>query len=173
MGRRCLVKCRTRMARLSPKTSGTTSLPPIASEPPKPSLAIRSTFIASSSWLILMLLPTLKQDWLAGGSIFVFTLLVFWFSPVHQLTDSNYSMLLSESLLRHRSFALDNYNIPRLTPRYHDNTFKNGEMYQLELVDPHLYYYFPPGSSVLSLPYVALMNAFGVSAAKPDGTYNP
>src|SRR5207245_624029 len=65
------------------------------------------------------------------------------------------------------------YNIPRLAPRYHDNTFKNGEIYQLEIVGPHLYYYFPPGSSLLSLPYVALMNAFGVSAAKPDATYNP
>ena len=78
-----------------------------------------------------MSISTPKQDWLAGGSIFVITLFVFWFSPVHQLTDSNYSMLLSESLLKHRSFALDNYNIPHLQPRYHDNTYKNGEMYQL------------------------------------------
>ena len=39
---------------------------------------------------------------LAGGTIFIVALLlVFWLSPVRQLTDSNYSMLLSESLLRH------------------------------------------------------------------------
>jgi hypothetical protein len=120
-----------------------------------------------------MSISTSQEDWLAAGSILVVALLVFWFSPVHQLTDSNYSMLLSESLLRHRSFALDSYNIPRQQPRYHDNTFKNGDMYQLELVGPHLYYYMPPGSSVLSLPYVAVMNALGVSAANADGTYNP
>ena len=113
-----------------------------------------------------------QKDYLVALSIFAVTLLVFWFSPVHQLTDSNYSMLLSESLIKHRSFALDTYKIPRLSPRYHDNTYKNGEMYQLELVGPHLYYYFPPGSSVLSLPYVAVMNAAGISAANSDGTYS-
>jgi len=120
-----------------------------------------------------MSISTLQKDYLAAGSIFVIALLVFWFSPVHQLTDSNYSMLLSESLLKHGTFALDDYNIPRLPPHYHDNTYKNGEIYQLELVGPHFYYYFPPGSSVLSIPFVAVMNAFGISAANVDRTYNP
>ena len=105
--------------------------------------------------------------------IFVGTFLIFWFSPIRQLTDSNYSMLLSESLIHHHTFALDGYAIPRLKPTWHDNTFKNGEMYQLELVGPHLYYYLPPGSSVLSVPYVAWMNAFGISAANADRSYNP
>jgi hypothetical protein len=106
-------------------------------------------------------------------AIFILTFSVFWFSPNRQLTDSNYSMLLSESLLHHRSFMLDGFAIPRLKPTWHDNTFKNGEIYQLEIVGPHLYYYLPPGGSLLSLPYVALMNAFGVSAANTDGSYNP
>jgi hypothetical protein len=114
-----------------------------------------------------------SADTIVALSLFVVTLLIFLVSPVRQLTDSNYSMLLSESLLHHRSFALDSYAIPRLKPTWHDNTFKNGEMYQLEIVGPHLYYYLPPGSSVLSLPYVALVNAFGVSAAKADGSYDP
>src|SRR2546423_15661710 len=43
---------------------------------------------------------------------------------------------------------------------------------QLEISDGHIYYFFPPGSSLLSLPYVALLNACGVSAANADGTYN-
>jgi len=114
-----------------------------------------------------------RVDALTALAIFVGLFLIFWFSPIRQLTDSNYSMLLSESLLHHRSFALDHYAIPRLTPTWHDNTFKNGEMYQLELVGPHLYYYLPPGSPILSLPYVAWMNAFGISAANGDGSYNP
>ncbi len=111
-------------------------------------------------------------DSLSVVLIFIVTFLVFWSSPIRQLTDSNYSMLLSESLLHHHSFALDGYAIPRLKPTWHDNTFKNGEMYQLEIVGPHLYYYLPPGSSLLSLPYVAWMNAFGVSATNADGSYN-
>src|SRR5213080_4733847 len=120
-----------------------------------------------------MSISTSQKDYLLALSIFALALLVFWFSPVHQITDSNYSMLLSEGLIKHHSFALDNYKIPRFSPRYHDNTYKNGDMYQLELVGPHLYYYFPPGSSVLSLPFVAIMNASGISAANPDGSYNP
>lgn len=118
------------------------------------------------------LLDLLKPDSLTGGLIFITAFLIFWFSPIHQLTDSNYSMLLSQSLLEHRSFALDQYAIPRRQPVYHDNTYKNGEMYQIELVGPHLYYYLPPGSSVLSVPYVALMNTCGINAANEDGSYN-
>src|SRR5688572_15624223 len=110
---------------------------------------------------------------ISAALVFGLTLLIFWFSPVHQITDSHYSMLLSESLLYHRSFKLDNYNIPRLAPAYHDHTWKNGNIPQIELVDNHLYLYRPPGSSLLSLPYVALLNFFGISAANSDGTYNP
>ena len=82
-------------------------------------------------------------------------------------------MLLSQGLLEHRSFALDRYNIPRLPPEYHDHTWKNGHIHQLEIVDKHLYYYMPPGSSVLSVPYVAALNLFGISPRNPDGSYNP
>ena len=108
----------------------------------------------------------------AGVVIFFVALLVFWLSPVTQVTDSNYSMLLSQDLLEHRSFLLDYYAIPRLPPKFHDNTYQNGDMNQIELVKDHFYYYFPPGTSILSVPFVALMNAFGVSAANADGTHN-
>jgi hypothetical protein len=104
--------------------------------------------------------------------VFLASFGIFWYSPVHQLSDSNYSMLLSQSLLDHRSFLLDEYAVPRLAPEYHDHTWKNGYIHQIELVNKHLYYYMPPGSSVLSVPFVAVMNAFGVSAVNPDGTYN-
>src|SRR4030095_10137421 len=114
-----------------------------------------------------------QRDSLAVVGIFVITFVVFWLSPSRQVTDSNDSMVLSESLLHHRSFNLDAYKIPRLEPKWHDNNFKNGEMYQIELIGPHLYYYLPPGSSLLSLPYVAGMNLCGVSAANADGSYSP
>src|SRR4030095_6938743 len=107
--------------------------------------------------------------------VFLVTLTVFWFSPVHQITDSHYSMLLSECLLEQRSFALDHYNIPRLQPNVstRDYYVMNGDIWQLELTRGRIYYYFPPGSSVLSLPFVAAANALGISSANPDGTYNP
>ena len=119
-----------------------------------------------------MRLKRLESKAAGGAIIFVTTLAIFSFSRVHQFADSNYSMLLSQSLLQYRSFTLDNYAIPRLAPLQREGYVSNGDIYQLELVDGHLYYVFPPGSSILSAPYVALMNAAGVSAAAPDGSYS-
>jgi hypothetical protein len=120
-------------------------------------------------------LSRVSIDSLTGVLIFALSLLVFWFSPVRQVTDSHYSMLLSESLLRHRSFALDGFNLPRLEPNAstRDHYVMNGDIWQLELARGHIYYYFPPGSSILSLPFVTIANALGISAANSDGSYNP
>lgn len=108
-----------------------------------------------------------------GALIFIVCFVVFWWSPVHQVTDSAYSMLLSESLLYHQSFELDNYAIPHGEPSWVPAYYRNGDIYQLELVGGRLYYHLSPGTSILSAPFVAAMNAFGVSAANPDGTYSP
>ena len=113
-----------------------------------------------------------RADVIVAVLIFIAMFLVFWFSPVHQVTDSSYSMLVSQSLWQHRSFTLDEYAIPRNLQVSQDNALKNGEIYQLEVVNNHLYYFFPPGSSVLSVPFVFVMNQFGISAVKGDGTYN-
>ncbi|MDQ3815038.1 MAG: hypothetical protein M3347_13955 [Armatimonadota bacterium] len=107
-----------------------------------------------------------------GLAIFALTYLVFTLSPVHQLADSQYSMLLSQSLLQHRTFTLDHYPLPRLEPKQQIGWISNGYLYQLELINGHIYYYFPPGSSILSVPYVAVMNALGIAAVNPDGSYN-
>ncbi|HEY0386554.1 MAG TPA: hypothetical protein VGC64_11105, partial [Pyrinomonadaceae bacterium] len=53
------------------------------------------------------------QTWVAV-IIFCFALLIFAVSQVRQVTDSNYSMLLSQSLIEHGSFQLDSYALPRL-----------------------------------------------------------
>ena len=68
---------------------------------------------------------------LLPGSIFVLALLIFILSPVHQVTDSAYSILLSESLLHHRSFQLDNYAIPRGEPKWFRYYYRNGDIYQI------------------------------------------
>lgn len=111
-------------------------------------------------------------DGMIAITLFVVSFTIFVIAPVRQVTDSNYSVLLSESLLHHRTFSLDPYNIPRFAPRFHDNTYKDGPLYQIEYVGNRLYYYFPPGSSVLSMPFVEVLNLFGISAARADGTYD-
>lgn len=115
----------------------------------------------------------LRSKPVVASLIFCLTLLIFVSSHVHQVTDSNYSMLVSESLVKHGSFTLDHYALPRYEPTWEGYYFKDGPLYQLEIVDGHLYHHLPPGTAVLSTPYVFLLNSLGISAANPDGTYNP
>lgn len=128
-------------------------------------------------------LPGMKKSWrhkfdlhakdaLIGFVIFAAVLLTFLISRVHQLADSKYSMVLSQSLIEHGSFALDHYALPRLERNARGDYVLDGNIYQLEWINDHLYYYLPPGSSILSVPYVALLNLFGISAVNGDGTYN-
>src|SRR2546423_75890 len=127
--------------------------------------------MSKRQWLQVrrLLTPTIAM----GMLIFILTLLLFMFSRVHQVADSSYSMLLSQSLVSHGSFTLDKYAIPRYEPQWFGYYFRNGPIYQLEVARGHLYYHLPPGSSVLSAPFVAALNLFGISPANRDGTYNP
>lgn len=105
--------------------------------------------------------------------IFVLTLSIFLISRIRQVTDSSYSMLLSQSLIEHGSFQLDAYALPQHEPQDRGYYFSHGPIYQLEIARGHIYYHLPPGSSILSTPFVAVLNLMGVSAARPDGTYDP
>ncbi len=117
----------------------------------------------------------LKKDLVGGLLIFLATFVVFIISPVRTVFDSKYSMLFSEQLLWHGSFSLDRHAFPELKEKDPAEVLVQGEnlTYQLVPVGGRLYYFFPPGSSVLSIPYVALMNAIGISAVDQGGTYNP
>lgn len=112
------------------------------------------------------------MDRLVAALLFLVTLVIFWFSPVRQVTDSQYSMFLSECLIHKQTFALDNCNVHLLKPMPLAGYITNGGIYQLEIYRGRIYYFPPPGSSVLAIPYVAVANAFGISAANADGTPN-
>jgi hypothetical protein len=109
-----------------------------------------------------------------AAALFVATFAVFVTSRVHPIGDSNYSMLLSEHLLTRGSFALDeHFTIPLDPARYPGiNGTRGAYPYQIETVGGHAYYFFPLGSSILSVPFVALARAVGVSAIGPDGGYD-
>lgn len=114
----------------------------------------------------------LVRDLIAIVGIFFTTLTIFWFSAVHQVSDSNYSMFVSDCLLRNQTFRLDSCGVPVLDPRPRDNYFTNGINYQLEVVGNHVYYFFPIGTSILSVPYVAAARVFGISPRNADGSFN-
>jgi hypothetical protein len=103
-------------------------------------------------------------------ALFLFSLAVFLVAPVVQVSDSRYTALLSECLLHHRSAELDEYyKVP--VPWLSGDASRSDEAneYQLVKAQGHVTYYFAQGSSILSMPLVAAMNAVGVSAATPDG----
>jgi hypothetical protein len=114
----------------------------------------------------------LRNTHLVALLIFLLAFLVFKSSRMHPINDSKYSMMLTQCLIEHRSFKLDHYAVPRLQPVVRGDYVQNGDIYQIEQIGPHLYYFFPPGSSVLSIPFVALGKLFGLSAVKPDGSFN-
>jgi hypothetical protein len=114
-----------------------------------------------------------RRKRLLAAAIFSATLAIFWFSPIREMTDSKYVLLASQNLFRYHTFRLDRYQWPNLQTVPPSGLGANTTIYQIESVNGHLFYYFPPGTTVLSSPYVALMNALGVSATKPDGGYAP
>ncbi len=118
-----------------------------------------------------MITRVVKLESLTGPLIFALTLIVFLLSPVRQVTDSRYSMLLTQSLLERGSFRLDDYGLARRESELDKTFFGRGD-YRLEALRGHVYYYPPPGSSVLSAPFVALLNAFGLSAVGDDDAYD-
>jgi hypothetical protein len=100
-----------------------------------------------------------RVDALMGALVLILSFLVFLRAPIQQPGDSRYTMLVAENLLRHGDFALERYGLP-------------DPDYRIENEYGHRYYAFPPGSPVLSVPYVALMHLRGLSAVRNDGTYD-
>jgi hypothetical protein len=116
-----------------------------------------------------------RRDRGLAWGIFLLATLVYVQSPVRQYGDSFYSLLLSESLLTRQSFALDPYFSVPLAPEIYPG-MRPGRAtelpYQIKRSRGHLYYSFPPGSSILSVPFVALGQFFGYSPVAPDGRYD-
>lgn len=105
--------------------------------------------------------------------LFLFSLAVFLAAPVANVSDSRYTALLSECLLHHHSAELDEYyKVP--VPWQTGDAIRPDEANEFQLVKTrgHVTYFFPHGSSILSMPLVGAINAVGVSAATPDGRLN-
>jgi hypothetical protein len=102
------------------------------------------------------------SDLVIAWILFVLATAIFILSPTRQFFDSKYTVLLSEALLKHHSFELDRY-FPAESA---------AEDYRLEKIRGHVFSYFPPGSSILSLPMVAAANALGFSAVNAAGKWN-
>jgi hypothetical protein len=110
-------------------------------------------------------------------ALFSFTYLVFSISPVIDSSDSAYSILVSESILHHHTSHLNSYHFPASVAELRTSTPPttdpaNPLTYELGKVNGNIVYCFPNGSSVLSLPFVATLNALSFSAATSEGSYD-
>ena len=108
---------------------------------------------------------------LQAALIFIVAALVFLISPVYIISDSHFTLLLSQNILRHGHFRLDEYVTRPFDPRLvrHRSAAK---LTQLGTANGHTYYYFPVGSSILSMPFIPFLNALGLSPVRADGGYD-
>jgi hypothetical protein len=82
-------------------------------------------------------------------------------------------LLLSEQLLTKQRFSMEEYFWPRLDSRDYP-AVRAGMVRPRHVMrrGRHLYYTYPWGSSVLSIPFVAAARIFGLSTIAPDGRYD-
>ena len=104
--------------------------------------------------------------------IFFFLLVVFLISPVAQVTDSSFSLLVSQCLYETRSFDLGSYRLP--LPEGQPKELRSLYPLPRQLVKVHgrVRYAYPLGSSLLSVPFVALLSPFGLAPADGTGLYS-
>ena len=96
--------------------------------------------------------------------IFILISITYYKLPTTQTTDSLYSILLTETIIKNKEIELSKYF----------NNASNPEMkvpYQIEQINDNKYYYFPHGSSFLSIPFVYILNNMGINTIE-DGKYS-
>ena len=113
-----------------------------------------------------------------GVWLFAVTCVVFLLSPVWALSDACYSMLLSESILLDHSTHLNRYQFPAPIQESSRCSSPAGPIplsyttYQLDRIDGNVAYCYPNGSSILSIPFVGVMNFLGVYPFDSHYRYN-
>jgi hypothetical protein len=103
---------------------------------------------------------------------FATTCTVFLMSPVRQMADSRYTLLVCEALLRDGSLRLDRFFEPPLDPMRFPDLEGTRLPYPIEQRGSHLYSFFPPGTPVLTLPLYAVLRPFGFGAVDDKGRYD-
>ena len=114
-----------------------------------------------------------RLDYWVSGLVFCTALLIFVLSPLRSLGETQYTMMVAQTLLHQHTFALDRkalqlpdqLNMIPQTAKVKDRP--------LEVVSGRIYKYAPPGSSLLSLPFVAIAGFLDLAPTDASGAYNP
>ncbi len=106
---------------------------------------------------------------LIGIVILVTVACAFYISPVRYLSDSGFSLLMDEALIHKSTPDMLDYQVPR----GHGGVFINdGYPWNIKIIKGRLLYVYPWGSSLLSLPAVALFNTGGLKIASRESGYS-
>jgi hypothetical protein len=130
--------------------------------------AVQSAFSASKRRVEINLSFSYSRPRLIGVGLFLAVAFAFYYSPVHYLSDSGFSLLMDEALIHEWTPNMIRYQVPR----GHGGIFVNdGYPWNLEIIKGRLLYAYPWGSSLLSLPLVAVFNADGFKIAPHRNGY--
>ena len=115
------------------------------------------------------------RDRIVAAVILIASFAIFRLSQMHPIADSKFQMMFSQHLLRDHSFSLQAPAFASFQSNRPIEQYVRGVdyPYQLERWGDRFYYWFPPGSTILSMPYVALANARGIAAMDKNGIYDP
>lgn len=96
-------------------------------------------------------------------AIWIFCSVVYWLSPVSQIAnqDPKLELFTAYTIWKHRSLALDPW-----LPEDERGSWRTIE------IGGRTYLYFPLGTAVLSIPFVAAVDLLGGRIAAPNGTYD-
>jgi len=97
---------------------------------------------------------------------------VYVVSPVRRQTDSRYTVLLSEVLLDHGVLYFDPVLREPLDIERHPRHPEADLPASLRRADGLLYYFFPPGTSILSAPLVAVARGLSRSTLDEEGRFD-
>lgn len=97
---------------------------------------------------------------------------VLFACPVRIVNDSHYTLLAAESLIDTGTMRLDAAFAHPLDRALYPGMENDQPLpYQVVRHDGHVLPYYPPGSAVLSVPFVAAARLLGVYVAGADGRY--
>jgi len=107
--------------------------------------------------------------------LFVLAFSIFYASPILKIGDSWYTMLLGEHLLLKKRFSLNEYFWPNVDSSKYPPWVEPVTMLprHIQSLEEHLYYSYPFGTSLLTVPLIAVMRLTGVSTISENGQYNP
>ena len=115
----------------------------------------------------------IKKDWLIGCLIFLVSLSIYLSSSAIRVSDAKYTLLLSEQIIDHGTFRLDECF-------WRDRESRSSGSVEAEVELPpnviqtngHLYLKYAYGSSILSIPFVLGYRALGISTRDSNGNFD-